>query len=145
MTTCAVCDGAFFKGQEVIVIGGGDSAMEEALFLTKFAKKVTVVHRRDTFRASKIMQERFFKNPQCQVIWNSVVEEILGDGKKVSAVKLKNVNTGKSTEFKCGGVFLAIGHIPNTSIFRGQLEMDEQGYLQADPWMHTNISSLFSP
>jgi len=144
VTTCAVCDGAFFKGQEVIVIGGGDSAMEEALFLTKFAKKVTVVHRRDTFRASKIMQERFFKNPQCQVIWNSVVEEILGDGKKVSAVKLKNVNTGKSTEFKCGGVFLAIGHIPNTSIFRGQLEMDEQGYLQADPWMHTNIAGVFA-
>ena len=102
--------------------------MEESLFLTKFATKVTVIHRRHEFRASKIMQERFFKHPKCSVIWDTMVEEVLGDGKKVTGTKLKNVKSGKVTEFKCDGVFLAIGHNPNTAIFKGHLEMDELGY-----------------
>jgi len=144
VTTCATCDGAFFKGKEVIVVGGGDSAMEEAQFLTKFAIKVTVIHRRESFRASKIMQDRFFKNPKCTVIWNSAVEEVLGDGKKVSGVKLKDVNTNKLTEFKCDGVFLAIGHVPNTTIFKGTVDMDEKGYLKTDRFMHTNIPGIFA-
>ena len=144
VTTCATCDGAFFKGKEVIVIGGGDSAMEESLFLTKFATKVTVIHRRDSFRASKIMQDRFFKNSQCHVIWNSAVEEIMGDGKIVTGVRLKNLQTGKITQFKCDGVFLAIGHVPNTFIFKGHLERDELGYLKVDKHMNTNISGVFA-
>jgi len=144
ITTCATCDGTFFKGKEVIVVGGGDSAMEEAQFLTKFATKVTVIHRRDSFRASKIMQDRFFKNHKCAVIWNSAVEEVLGDGKKVMSVKLKDVNTNKITEFKCDGVFLAIGHVPNTTIFKGNVDMDEKGYLKTDRFMHTNIPGIFA-
>ena len=144
VTTCATCDGAFFKCKEVIVIGGGDSAMEESLFLTKFATKVTVIHRQHEFRASKIMQERFFKNEKCSVIWNSVVEEILGDGKKVTAVKLKDVNTGKVTEFSCRGVFLAIGHIPNTSFLNGKLERDELGYLKTRNYVFTTIPGVFA-
>src|SRR3989344_1401451 len=144
VTTCATCDGAFFKGKEVVVIGGGDSAMEESNFLTKFATKVTVIHRKDSFRASKIMQDRFFKNPKCKVIWDSEVVEILGDGKKVTGVKLKNLKTGKASEFKTDGVFLAIGHIPNTSIFKEILDMNEQGYLTTDRFMKTNISGVFA-
>ncbi len=144
VTTCAVCDGAFFKGKEVVVIGGGDSAMEESQFLTKFATKVTVIHRKDSFRASKIMQDRFFKNEKCKVIWDSEVAEILGDGKKVTGVKLKNVKTGKVTEFKTDGVFLAIGHIPNTKVFEGKLDLDEKGYIKADRFMNTNIPGVFA-
>ncbi len=144
VSTCATCDGALYKGKEVIVVGGGDSAMEESLFLTKFASKVTVVHRRDSFRASKIMQERFFKNEKCKVMWDSAVEEVVGDGKKVGGVKLKNLKTGKVTDFKCDGIFLAIGHIPNTSIFQGKLELDEKGYLKADRYMKTNIPGVFA-
>lgn len=144
VTTCATCDGAFFKGKEVVVIGGGDSAMEEALFLTKFATKVTVIHRKSEFKASKIMQDRFFKNEKCNVIWDSVVEEILGDGKKVAAVKLKNMATGKITEFSCQGVFLAIGHVPNTSIFKGKLNLDGNGYIITDRFMKTNIPGVFA-
>jgi len=144
VTTCATCDGAFFKGKEVVVIGGGDSAMEESNFLTKFCTKVTVIHRQDSFRASKIMQDRFFKNPKCKVIWDNQVVEILGDGKKVTGVKLKNVKTGKTSEFKTDGVFLAIGHVPNTSIFKGILDMNELGYLTADRFMKTNILGVFA-
>lgn len=144
VTTCAVCDGAFFKGKEVVVIGGGDSAMEESQFLTKFATKVTVIHRKDSFRASKIMQDRFFKNEKCKVIWDSEVAEILGDGKKVTGVKLKNVKTGTVTEFKTDGVFLAIGHIPNTKVFEGKLDLDEKGYIKADRFMNTNIPGVFA-
>ena len=107
VTTCAVCDGAFFKDKEVVVIGGGDSAMEESNFLTKFATKVTVIHRKDSFRASKIMQDRFLKNQKCNVIWDNEVQEILGDGKKVTGMKLKNTKTGKVTEFKTDGVFFS--------------------------------------
>ena len=144
VTTCATCDGAFFKGKEVVVIGGGDSAMEESNFLTKFATKVTVIHRKDSFKASKIMQDRFFKNPKCKVVWDSEVVEILGDGKKVTGVKLRNTKTGKVTEFKTDGVFLAIGHIPNTSIFKGILGLDERGYIKADRFMKTNIPGVFA-
>jgi len=144
VTTCATCDGAFFKGKEVVVIGGGDSAMEEANFLTKFANKVTVIHRKNEFRASKIMQDRFFKNAKCKVIWDNEVAEILGDGKRVTGVKLKNLKTGKFSEFKSDGVFLAIGHIPNTTIFEGKLDLDEKGYIKTDRFMKTNIPGVFA-
>ena len=144
VTTCAVCDAAFFKEKEVIVIGGGDSAMEESLFLTKFASKVIIIHRKDSFRASKIMQERALKHEKIKVIWDTVVEEITSDGKKVQGVKLKNLKTHKITDFKCDGVFLAIGHVPNTSFLKGKSDMDENGYLKTDPYSHTNISGVFA-
>ncbi len=144
VTTCATCDGAFFKNKEVAVIGGGDSAMEEALFLTKFASKVTIIHRKNEFKASKIMQERALRNEKIRVIWNSEVKEILGDGKKVTGVKLQEVNTSLATEFKCEGVFLAIGHFPNTSFLQGFLDLDEKGYLKADKMMHTSVPGIFA-
>lgn len=141
--TCATCDGFFYRGKEVVVIGGGDSAMEEAIFLTKFATKVTVIHRRDELRASKIMQERFFKNPKTDVIWNSETIEILGDDKGVTGVKLKNNQTNEIIDFKCDGVFLALGHIPNTKIFRENLDLDSQGYIKTDRDMNTNLKGVF--
>ena len=141
--TCATCDGFFYRGKEVIVVGGGDSAMEEANFLTKFASKVTVVHRRDEFRASKIMQDRFFKNPKTDVIWDSEIVEFLGDDSGLTGVKLKNNKTGEVSDFKCDGVFLALGHIPNTSIFKGKLDLDDVGYLVTDRNMNTNINGVF--
>lgn len=144
VSTCATCDGAFYRNKEVIVVGGGDSAMEESLFLTKFASKVTLIHRKDTFRASKIMQERALKHGKIKVLWDTVVKEIAGDGKKVQGVKLKNLKTNTITDFKCDGVFLAIGHVPNTSFLKGKLEMDENGYLKADPYSHTNIPGVFA-
>ena len=144
VTTCAVCDGALFKGKEVVVIGGGDSAMEEATFLTKFASKVTIIHRKDTFRASKIMQEKVLHNPTISVMWDSEVVEILGDGKRVTGVKLHHVKTSKIMEFKTDGVFLAIGHVPNTSIFKGVVDMNEQGFLKTDRFMKTNIPGVFA-
>lgn len=128
VSTCATCDGAFFRGQDLIVVGGGDSAVEEALFLTRFSPKVTVVHRRDHLRASKIMQDRAFANDKITFAWNSVVEEILGDG-KVSGVRIGNNITGDVSEIPVGGLFVAIGHTPNTTLFRGELEMDQAGYL----------------
>lgn len=144
VSTCATCDGFFYKGKEVLVIGGGDSAMEEANFLTKFATKVTVVHRRDELRASKIMQDKFFKNEKTDIIWNNIVDEILGDEKGVTGVKLKNTKTDEITEVKCDGVFLALGHIPNTRIFKGHLELDEKGYLKTDRFMNTNLPGVFA-
>lgn len=135
VSACATCDGFFFKGKEVIVVGGGNTAVEEAIFLTNFAKRVTVVHRRDHFRAEKIMQDRLFKNPKIEVIWDSAIEEVVGNAKpkSVTGVKLKNVKTGGIVERAADGVFIAIGHAPATSLFVGQLEMKPSGYLITAP------------
>lgn len=130
VSTCATCDGAFFKGEELAVVGGGDSAMEEALFLTRFATKVYLIHRRDELRASKIMQDRAFANDKIDFIWNSVVTDVLGDG-KVAGVRLQNRVDSSTKDLPLGGLFVAIGHIPNTALFEGELEMDEFGYLLA--------------
>lgn len=130
VSACATCDGYFFKDKKVMVVGGGDSAMEESTFLTKFAREVIIVHRREAFRASKIMQERALKNPKISVIWNSVVEEILGvEENKVTGVRLKNVVSDEVSGVSCDGVFAAIGHEPNTKLFVGQLELDQKGYI----------------
>lgn len=144
VSTCATCDGFFYKGKEVVVVGGGDSAMEESTFLTKFADKVTVVHRRDELRASKIMQDRFFANEKTDIIWDSEVIEYLGDDDGITGVKLKNNETGEVSEFSCDGVFLAIGHVPNTDFVKGHLEMDKKGYLIANRMMHTNLEGVFA-
>ena len=145
VSACATCDGFFFRDQVVIVVGGGDSALEEANFLTKFASKVYLVHRRDKLRGSKIMQAKAEKNPKIEFIWNSVVEDILGvEEKAVKGVKLKNVITGEITEMKCDGVFAAIGHSPNTEIFKGQVDIDEKGYLVVKNGSHTNIPGVFA-
>jgi thioredoxin reductase (NADPH) len=135
VSACATCDGFFYKGKQVLVVGGGNTAVEEALFLTNFASKVTVAHRRDGFRAERILQERLFKNPKIEVIWNSVLEEITGssDPKSVTGVRLKNVKTGKVTALPMDGVFIAIGHTPATELFKGQLEMKPSGYLVTAP------------
>jgi thioredoxin reductase (NADPH) len=131
VSACATCDGFFYKGKDVMVVGGGDTAMEEATFLTKFANKVTVVHRRDTLRASKIMQERAQRNPKIAWLWNSTVQKILGGpGVGVTGVRVRDEVTGATREFEAGGVFMAIGHEPNTALFRGRLEMDAAGYLK---------------
>ncbi len=129
VSACATCDGFFYKGREVVVVGGGDSAMEEANFLTKYATSVTILHRRDEFRASKIMLDRAKANPKIKFVTNVVVEDIVGDGKVVTAVRIKNVKTGKTSEIACDGVFIAIGHNPNSGLFKGQLELDESGYI----------------
>jgi thioredoxin reductase (NADPH) len=146
VSACATCDGAFFKDKEVVVVGGGDTAMEEATFLTRFCSKVTVVHRRNQLRASKIMQERAFRNPKVAFIWDAVVDEIHGEQRSgVSGVRLKNVISGETTEVRTDGVFMAIGHQPNTGIFTGQLEMDELGYLKVRPGStYTNIDGVFA-
>ena len=141
--TCATCDGFFYRGKEVVVVGGGDSAMEEANFLTKFADKVTIVHRRDEFRASKIMQDRTLKNPKIEVVWNSEIVEFLGDDKGLTGVKLKNKESGEVSDLSCHGVFLALGHIPNTKIFKGKLDLDDKGYIVTDRDMNTNLSGVF--
>lgn len=144
VSTCATCDGFFFSGKEIVMVGGGDSAMEEAIFLTKFATKVTVVHRRDQLRASKIMQDRAFKNDKIEFAWNSIVVDILGQ-EKVAGVRLKNVKTEEVTELACDGFFLAIGHIPNTKLYQGQIELDEQGYiLTPGKSTATNIPGVFA-
>ncbi len=145
VSSCATCDGAFFRNQELIVVGGGDVAMEDSTFLTKFASKVTIVHRRDSLRASKIMQERAFKNPKISFIWDSVVEEIHDVGKgTVTGVTLRNVKTHARTQMRCDGVFVAIGHKPNTEVFKGQIDLDEQGYVVAKQRTMTNIEGVFA-
>jgi thioredoxin reductase (NADPH) len=149
VSACATCDGFFFKSQEVIVVGGGDTAIEEATFLTKFASKVTIVHRRDQLRASKIMQDNARKNQKIAFIWDSVVEEILGKNedsrRSVTGVRLKNVKTGETRIVKADGVFMGIGHKPNTDLFKGQLEMDAVGYLiTRDRSTRTNILGVFA-
>ncbi len=145
VSACATCDGFFFKGKEVVVVGGGDTAMEEATFLTKFAARVILVHRRGTFRASKIMQDRALRNPKISVIWDSVVEEIHDPAaKKVTGVRLKNLKTRAGTEKPCDGVFMAIGHRPNTEPFRGQLELDVKGYVVVRDQTRTSVEGVFS-
>lgn len=144
VSACATCDGAFFRNVEVAVVGGGDTAMEEANFLTRFASKVYIIHRRDSFRASKIMADRAMKNPKIQVIWNTTVEEVLGD-KFVSGLRLKNLVTGEVNNMPIGGLFIAIGHKPNTTLFKGQLETDETGYLKTkDKSSYTTIDGVFA-
>lgn len=143
VSTCATCDGYFFRSKELVVVGGGDSALEEAIFLTKFATHVTVVHRRDKLRASKIMQARAFKNEKITFIWNWVVDDILGDT-VVTGVRLRNVQTGQTSELSCAGVFVAIGHSPNTSLFAGQIEMDAKGYILTKNGTATNVPGVFA-
>ncbi len=146
VSTCATCDGFFFRGKELVVVGGGDSAMEESIFLTKFATRVTVIHRRDKLRASVIMQQRARENEKLDFIWNGVVEDVVGsreDG--VTGVRIKDVVTGESYVKECQGMFVAIGHTPNSKIFRGQLEMDDNGYLiTGNGTSETSIAGVFA-
>ncbi len=145
VSTCATCDGYFFRGKEIIVVGGGDSAMEEATFLTKFVSKATVVHRRDKLRASKIMQDKAFKNPKIDFVWDTVVEDIYDvDARNVQGVKLRNLKNDEVTDFRCDGVFVAIGHDPNTGIFTGQIEMDANGYILTRDGTKTNVPGVFA-
>jgi thioredoxin reductase (NADPH) len=146
VSTCATCDGFFYRGKEIAVVGGGDSAMEEATFLTKFATKVSVIHRREVLRASKIMQDRALKNPKIQFVLNTVVEEVLGSKENgVEALKLRNVKTRDSFQLKVDGLFIAIGHNPNTEVFKGQIDLDAQGYIKTQPdSTRTNIPGVFA-
>ncbi len=145
VSACATCDGFFFKNKEVLVVGGGDSALEEATFLTKFASKVTLVHRRDALRASKIMQERAHSNPKMGFIWDSTIVEIKDPAqKKVTGVVLKNLKTGALSEKKCDGVFMAIGHTPNSEVFKGQIELDPKGYIKVHDGTYTSVEGVFA-
>jgi len=143
LSTCATCDGFFHRGESIAVVGGGDSAMEEAIFLTRFAERVTVVHRRDALRASKIMQDRAFANDKIEFRWNAVVDDILGDG-KVSGIRLRDVNTGDQSDLDVSGVFVAIGHAPNTDVFHGQLDMDDNGYILTHDGSRTSVEGVFA-
>ncbi len=143
VSACATCDGFFFKGKEIVVIGGGDTAMEEATFLSKFASKVTIVHRRDRLRASKIMGDRAKKNEKISFEWDSVVEEVLGVD-KVEGVRLKNKKTGKTKELSCQGFFVAVGHKPTTDFLKNQLKLDETGYIVADDRTRTSVPGVFA-
>ena len=144
VSTCATCDGFFFRGKEIAVVGGGDSALEEALFLTKFADKVTLIHRRKELRASKIMQDRAFKNPKIDFLWDSVVVDVHGDD-VVTGVRVRNVISGEETEMPLAGLFVAIGHVPNTDLFKGQLDMEPNGYLVTEgKSTRTNVPGVFA-
>ena len=140
---CATCDGHFFTDKDVVVVGGGDSAMEEGLFLTRFANSVTVIHRRDELRAGKLLQERAFNNPKVNLIWDTAITDIVGDG-VVKSVMLHNKKTGEDSELATDGVFIFIGHIPNTELYKGQLDMDENDYLIVDKYMQTNIPGVYA-
>ena len=147
VSACATCDGFFFKEKKVLIVGGGDSAMEEAIFLTKFASSVSIVHRRDAFRASKIMQERALNNPKIDVIWNSTIESMVGNPKNggLTGVVLKDTLSGETSELECDGVFIAIGHTPNSDLFRGKLDLDEKGYiLTGADNTHTSVDGVFA-
>ncbi|MBQ7673938.1 MAG: thioredoxin-disulfide reductase [Alphaproteobacteria bacterium] len=145
VSACATCDGFFFKNKDVVVVGGGNVAIEDAIFLTNFAKSVTLVHRRDELRAEKILQKRFFDNPKAKIIWNSVVTEIIGDDSQVTKLKLRNVKDESISYIDTNGVFVAIGHQPNTSIFRGQIELDEIGYVTTQTGsILTSIDGIFA-
>jgi thioredoxin reductase (NADPH) len=145
VSSCATCDGFFFRGQPIVVVGGGDSAMEEALFLTRFAESVTIIHRRDQFRASKIMQERALANPKIKVEWNTVVTEILDSDGKVGGVRVRDVMTGEERTLGVSGVFIAIGHDPRSELFVGQVDMDATGYIEvAAPTTQTNLPGVFA-
>ena len=143
VSTCATCDGFFFRGQPIVVIGGGDSAMEEATFLTKFASQVTIIHRRDKLRASKIMQDKAMKNDKISFRWNSMVDEVLGDD-VVTGLRLRDAITNDTATLNCKGVFVAIGHTPNTQLFRGQIETDANGYIQTSHGTATNVPGVFA-
>lgn len=142
VSTCATCDGFFYRGKDVMVVGGGDTAMEEAIFLTKFAQSVTIVHRRDSFRASQIMADRALQNPKISVLWDTVIEKFNGSDKLTSVV-LKNVKTGVSTEQAIAGVFMAVGHIPNTEVFQGKVELLPSGFIKAQGTSMTNVPGVF--
>jgi thioredoxin reductase (NADPH) len=145
VSACATCDGFFFRGVDVGVVGGGDTAVEEATFLTKYASKVTMIHRRDELRASKVMQERARKNPKIEFAWNATVDEVLGDGKGMNAVRLKSTRDGSTREVRMKGLFMGIGHEPNTAVFKGQLEMNEVGYLKVKaPSTRTSVEGVFA-
>ena len=146
VSACATCDGFFFKEKEVLVVGGGDSAAEEAIFLTKFASKVTIVHRRDEFRASKIMADRVFANDKIDIMWNSAVEDIYGSKETgVTGVKIKDTVSGELKDVDCDGIFMAIGHVPNTGIFKGQIDLDDKGYITTQPdTTNTNVPGIFA-
>ncbi len=140
---CATCDGFFFRGKEIAIVGGGDSALQEGLFLTRFASKVHVIHRRDSLRAQPILQDRARENPKMNFVWNSVVKEIKGNG-SVQKLVIENTNTGAASELPAQGIFVYIGHLPNTQLFKGQLEMNDEGYLKVDEYLHTNVPGVFT-
>jgi thioredoxin reductase (NADPH) len=145
VSACATCDGAFFKGENVFVVGGGDTAMEEATYLAKIVNKVILLHRRDQFRASKIMQHRVLTNPKISVVWNTVVEEVVGDGKRVSGARVRNVKTGEVMTMDAGGLFVAIGHKPTTQLFEDWLETDDAGYIKTVPGStRTSLDGVFA-
>jgi thioredoxin reductase (NADPH) len=140
---CATCDGPFFKGEDIVVVGGGDTAMEEATFLTKFGKSVKIVHRRDSLRASKILQDKALENPKIEFLWNSVISDIKGE-KKVGTVLVKNIESGSERQIEAGGIFVAIGHEPNTTIFQGHLELDDKGYIVLKNHTKTSVEGVFA-
>jgi thioredoxin reductase (NADPH) len=141
---CGTCDGYFFKDKDIVVVGGGNSAIDESLFLTRLVSSIKIVHRRDKLRADPILQERALKEPKIEFVWNSVVEEILGEGGEANAVRLCNVQTGTVSTVETRGVFIYIGHVPNTKVFRGQLELDEQGYIVTDRRQRTSVPGVFA-